>query len=106
MAYSKSNHSEDHKMTFKKLSSFVAAAGAAVVLMAAMAPNASAASDATCNGGSVAPGVYSNLKIAGVCSLDAGKVIVEHNLTVLPGATLMGVVGGFGGGGSALPPSP
>lgn len=93
-------------MTSKKLSSFVAAAGAVVVLMAAMAPNASADSGATCTGGPVAPGVYSSLNITGACFLTAGKVMVQHNLTVLPGASLVGVAGGFGGGGSTLPPSP
>src|SRR5579862_8943900 len=92
----------EDEMTLKKLFGFVAVVG----VMAVMAPDASADSDATCTGGPVAPGVYSNLNIAGVCLLAAGKVTVQHNLTVLPGATLVGVVGGFGGGGSTLPPSP
>ena len=86
--------------------SFVGTAAAVAVLVGASTGRAWADSDATCTSGPVAPGVYSNLNIAGVCFLAAGKVIVQHNLTVLPGATLVGVVGGFGGGGSTLPPSP
>jgi len=49
---------------------------------------------ATCSGGSIASGVYKNLNIAGVCTIDAGSVTVKHDLTVLPGAALIGVVGG------------
>ena len=60
-----------------------------------MAPRASSAGgDATCFGGSVAAGVYSNLSIAGFCNVDSGSVTVEHNLTVLPGGTLNAQFGG------------
>ena len=50
----------------------------------------------------VTPGVYSNLNIAGACTLSAGAVTVQHNLTVLPGASLVGRIGGLG----VKPPSP
>jgi hypothetical protein len=49
---------------------------------------------ATCWGGSVASGVYGNLKIAGACTVDAGSVTVEHDLTVLPGGSLVASAGG------------
>jgi hypothetical protein len=39
-------------------------------------------------------GVYSNLNIAGTCTVDAGSVTVEHNLTVLSGDLLLAVFGG------------
>jgi hypothetical protein len=45
-------------------------------------------------GGSVASGVYGNLKIAGACTVDAGSVTVEHDLTVLPGGSLVASAGG------------
>ncbi|MBV8551472.1 MAG: hypothetical protein JOY54_09240 [Acidobacteriaceae bacterium] len=50
--------------------------------------------NATCFGGSVASRVYETLKIAGACTIDAGSVKVEHDLTVLPGGSLVAVVGG------------
>jgi hypothetical protein len=50
--------------------------------------------DGTCSGGSIASGVYENLKIAGNCKVDAGSVRVEHNLTVLSGGTLIAAFGG------------
>jgi hypothetical protein len=55
---------------------------------------ASGSGDATCIGGSVAPVIYSNLNIAGLCNVDSGSVTVEHNLTVLPGGTLNAQFGG------------
>src|SRR6516162_6091996 len=61
---------------------------------AASPGRASAGGDATCFGGSVAPGIYSNLNIAGFCNVDSGSVTVEHNLTVLPGGTLNAQFGG------------
>src|SRR5579864_7770817 len=77
--------------------SFLETAAAVAVLLAASAGRASAASDATCTGGSVASGVYSNLQIAGNCAVNAGPVTVVHNLTVLPGGNLTAVTGGFPG---------
>jgi len=56
--------------------------------------DASGLGDATCSGGSIAPGVYSNLNIAGVCTVDAGSVKVKNNLTVLAGGTLIAAYGG------------
>jgi len=53
-----------------------------------------AGGDATCFGGSVAAGIYSNLSIAGFCNVDSGSVTVEHNLMVLPGGTLNAQFGG------------
>jgi len=60
----------------------------------ASAGDASAGRDNTCTGGSIAPGVYSNLKITGVCTVDAGSVKVEHNVTVLSGGALVALYGG------------
>ena len=79
--------------------SFVKATAAVVAVMAASTGAAWAASDATCSGGSIAPGVYSSLNIAGTCAVDSGSVTVQHNLTVLPGATLVAVTGGIDGFG-------
>lgn len=70
---------------------FLAGAGVGVV---ASADNDSDGDDATCSGGSIASGVYRNLNISGVCTVDAGSVTVKHNLTVLPGGSLIGLVGG------------
>ena len=61
----------------------------AVVVFLAGAGHAFAAGDSTCWGGSISSGAYSNLSIAGACTVDAGSVNVEHNLTVLPGASLV-----------------
>ena len=58
----------------RSMVSFVETAAAVAVLLAASAGRASAASDATCTGGSVASGVYSSLQIAGNCSVNKGPV--------------------------------
>ena len=89
---------------YRRLFASVVATVATVALAAAsagdasprgMAPRVSSAGgDATCFGGSVAAGVYSNLSIAGFCNVDSGSVTVEHNLTVLPGGTLNAQFGG------------
>jgi hypothetical protein len=73
--------------------------GTAVVILVGASTSRAWADSNICNGGSVAPGVYSNLNIAGVCTLDKGSVTVQHNLTVLQGATLVGVKGGVDGFG-------
>ena len=70
---------------------FLAGASTGVV---ASASDDSDGDNATCSGGSVASGVYKNLNISGVCTIDAGSVTVRHNLTVLPGGSLFGLVGG------------
>jgi hypothetical protein len=66
----------------------------AVVFLVAASADGALVGDATCAGGSIASGVYSNLNIAGACSLNAGSVIVEHKLTVLPGASLVAAFSG------------
>jgi hypothetical protein len=88
----------------RRLFGLVAATVAVVVLVGARTGDASPRSmgsraasvggDATCFGGSVAAGVYSNLSIAGFCNVDSGSVTVEHNLIVLPGGTLNAQFGG------------
>ncbi|HKC21830.1 MAG TPA: hypothetical protein VKB64_04875 [Gaiellaceae bacterium] len=50
--------------------------------------------DATCNGGSIAPGTYSSLTVAGACFLDSGSVTVTHNVSVQPAAALIAAFGG------------
>jgi hypothetical protein len=47
-----------------------------------------AASSSTCTGGTIAPGTYGSLVVAGNCSIPAGSVIVHGGLTVGPGARL------------------
>ncbi len=81
----------------RRLVKFLESTLAVAVLVAVSAGHASAADDATCAGGSIASGVYSNLQIAGDCLVNAGPVTVVHNLTVLPGGTLIAVTGGFPG---------
>jgi hypothetical protein len=73
---------------YRRFFGFAAATVAAVVLVGA------SATATTCSGGSIAPGVYSNLNIAGVCTVDAGSVKVKNNLTVLAGGTLIAAYGG------------
>jgi len=48
----------------------------------------------TCRGGSIAPGTYQSLRIAGICSLDAGDVRVRGDVTILSKG---GLNAGFGG---------
>lgn len=83
---------------FRRLFGFAAVSVAVVVLVGASAGasagSASGGIDATCVGGSVPSGVYLNLNIAGVCTVDAGSVQVEQNLTVLSGGTLIAAYGG------------
>lgn len=76
-----------------RLFSFVAATVAVTALLGASAANA-LAGETTCSGGSIASGIYSNLKIAGTCAVDAGSVTVEGNVTVLPGAVLVAAFAG------------
>lgn len=73
------------------------AAVAAVTLIAFglhLGTAVAAGGDGTCSGGSVAAGTYSSLTITGFCSLDSGSVTVAGNLTVAPGAGLLGAFGG------------
>ena len=78
-----------------KLISLLAGAGLAALLLGANAPVADAAGrSSTCHGGSVAPGTYRSLVIAGACAVDSGSVTVLRNLTVRPGADLYAAFGG------------
>jgi hypothetical protein len=83
---------------YRRLFGFAAVTVLVVVLVGtsagASAGDASEDSDKTCTGGSIAPGVYSNLKITGVCKVDAGSVKVNHNVTVLSGGALVALYGG------------
>jgi hypothetical protein len=83
---------------YRRLFGFVALLVAVVVLVGSNARastgDASEGGDKTCTGGSIAPGTYSNLKITGVCTLDAGSVKVEHDVTVLSGGALVALYGG------------
>lgn len=87
----------------RQLFSFVAAMVAVIFLVgtsggvtaaAASTGDSSEHGDATCWGGSIASGVYSNLKIAGACNADAGPVRVKDDLTVLSGGSLIATFGG------------
>jgi hypothetical protein len=78
----------------KKLPSLLGAAALAVSFMATGVMTAAAAPNGTCTGGTfVSPtpipgGAYRSLTIAGNCAVDDGNVIVQRNVTVLPGASL------------------
>ena len=50
---------------------------------------------ATCLGGSIAPGTYESLTIAGFCTVDQGTVKVWHSVLVEPNA---GLIAAFGDG--------
>ena len=47
-----------------------------------------------CTGGNVAPGTYRSMTITGVCYMPVGKIVVQENLTVAPGALLDAVTPG------------
>jgi hypothetical protein len=79
---------------FRLLAICLVAAALATASTGASNRDASGVGDATCSGGSIAPGVYSNLNIAGVCTVDTGSVKVKNNLTVLSGGTLIAAYGG------------
>lgn len=76
----------------KQFAKLMLSSGVVVFLLAAT--SGASVRDATCTGGSVASGVYSNLNIAAICSIDAGPVTVQHKLTVLPGNGLLAAFGG------------
>lgn len=81
------------------LRSRIAAIGTAVCLSAGLvfltpsAGLASAGHVSTCAGGSIAGGTYDTLVITGSCTLDAGNVLVRHNVQVRGGA----LIAAFGG---------
>ena len=79
----------------RKLLSLLVGTGLAAFMVGTGAPAAIAAGGGTtCTGGSVAPGTYSSLVIAGACSIDSGPVTVLKNLTVQPGADLYAAFSG------------
>jgi len=79
----------------RKLLSLLVGTGLAAFMVGTGAPAAIAAGGgSTCTGGSVAPGTYSSLVIAGACSIDSGPVTVLKNLTVQPGADLYAAFSG------------
>jgi hypothetical protein len=71
------------------------ALGAGLLLMNPAVLLAKAAgSPLTCDGGSIAPGTYSSVMVAGMCTVDSGSVTVTGNLVVAPGAALIAAFGG------------
>lgn len=72
----------------RKLFGLLAAGGLAAAWTVAGGTSAAAASNATCPGGSVAPGTYASLTIAGFCAIDSGDVTVQGNVTITPGGGL------------------
>jgi hypothetical protein len=76
---------------FGAVAALVVAVGA---VQLANATVSSAATAATCSGGSVAAGSYSSLTISGFCTVDTGNVSVAHDLTVMPGGELIAAFGG------------
>lgn len=88
-------------MKSRKVFSIAAAIAFVFLITAGGSTSAAAASasdaehgNATCWGGSIAPGVYSNLNIAGTCNADAGSIRVKDNLTVMSGGILIASFGG------------
>ena len=70
---------------------------AMVAAAAAVSPSVASATvggSATCHGGSITGGTYSSLRVAGICTLDAGNVHVRGDVTILSGG---GLNAGFGG---------
>jgi hypothetical protein len=76
-----------------RLAGIFALASGAIVLHSTAAMAAGGPST-TCQGGSIAPGTYISLDVAGFCALDSGNVVVQKNLTVEPGAGLLAAFGG------------
>jgi hypothetical protein len=68
----------------RQLLRILSASAVAVMFIASGVVTATAASapNATCAGGSIAPGTYGSLKITGICLLDSGNVVVERNVTI------------------------
>jgi hypothetical protein len=77
-------------------------------LMAIGSVTAYAAPNVTCRGGTVAPGAYGTLAIAGSCQINGGDVTVQHNLVIKKGAVLIAAYGGSNlnvGGGIRMGPN-
>ena len=60
-----------------------------LVMLATIVTGATVAAAASaCSGGAISAGTYGTLAIAGNCSIPTGTVLVQGNLTILPGASL------------------
>jgi hypothetical protein len=82
-------------MSFRlKLPSILSAVVISIGLTAFGSVTALAAPNITCRGGTIAPGDYGTLAIAGVCFVNGGDVTVKHNLIVKAGAVLIAAYGG------------
>jgi hypothetical protein len=72
-------------------------AAAAVAVVAGFNPMGAgavtSASPYTCAGGSIPAGTYSSLTVAGPCTVDAGSVMVQRDVTVLPKGVLAAAFG-------------
>jgi hypothetical protein len=83
------------RIQFVRLSFLTAAilAGASLGINST-STRAAGAAPLTCTGGSIAPGTYLSLTVAGSCALDSGSVTVQHRLTILSGGALFADFGG------------
>ena len=61
-----------------------------LVTTAGMASASTSAADHgyTCKGGTIPPGTYGSMDVAGVCYMPAGTIVVRHNLIIEPRALL------------------
>jgi hypothetical protein len=66
----------------RKVAGLFTSIGVVATLVITGATSASAASNGTCSGGTVAAGSYESLTITGFCTLDGGNVTVRLNLKV------------------------
>src|SRR5882762_5082191 len=82
-------------MSFRhKLPTVLSALVISLGLTAFGSVTAFAAPNVTCHGGTVAPGAYGTLAIAGFCFVNGGDVTVERKLIVTAGAALIAAYGG------------
>jgi hypothetical protein len=85
----------------RRLPSSVVVLALALCTAAILAVPAGAAAPTTCSGTVDSPGTLSgtisgNAQVSGVCFVDAGPLVVNGNLTVQPGATLIAAFGATG----------
>lgn len=78
----------------RKLTGWLGTATIAAAIVVVTPATASAAGGTTCNNGPVAAGEYSSLSIAGICVVNSGNVLVDHNLSVLAGGVLVAAFSG------------
>lgn len=81
-------------MRVPRLKAVCAAAAAAAFGVVAAGASAAGGGPTTCTGGTIAPGTYSSLVVAGQCAVDSGSVTVRHNVTVLRNASLLAAFDG------------